>query len=464
VCIIYWLPQALRGLTSTEFILACALRMGIPIPWVAQRAIGPSAAQQSIATTIECDRACIGKGVLWSESCIHGLCCSLNQAYTHRHDNLRDYILEQCKRSSLETTTLTAECEAKIFATHATGDRQGMRSQQRMDIVIHRWTWELHKRADLPIPEEFQGAEGDVILLVDVFFSDILAYLHEASFAKIANDADLKKLSSASPLCDPNFVCMRRAAASKHKKYDANIKLMNANRPPGSPPYVLLPLNLDVLGYASKDTKSFLNALFRLEVHRKHHILSLQASQLDENDDSGSNSALHQSLLDNTLSKRWREVSTLINRSTAAHIIRNADSVSVSCAKNAANTLRFMPRVSSVTTAATTITINDTVDSVDDDVDSVLDNGNDNDDDDDDDDVDNGGSTVHHGTHVNNIPASDNSHNAPAENEIGNAYTELSDDDDDDDIGESQRGTHGMSAIFGYFNFYNPLKGVIGFK
>ena len=50
------------------------------------------------------------------------------------------------------------------------------------------------------------------------------------------------------------------------------------------------------------------------------------------------------------MSKRWREVSTLTNKSTALHIINNASSVSYSLAAKAASAARFSSQQSSSTT------------------------------------------------------------------------------------------------------------------
>jgi hypothetical protein len=89
--------------------------------------------------------------------------------------------------------------------------------------------------------------------------------------------------------------------------------------------------------------------------------MNLHANQVDEDDDSNSNRALYQAVIDSTLSKRWREVSTLINKSTAAHIVRNAATVAISRAKDAANVLRYASTNSSSTVVGTDDDVNDDV-------------------------------------------------------------------------------------------------------
>ncbi len=105
--------------------------------------------------------------------------------------------------------------------------------------------------------------------------------------------------------------------------------------------FVLLPLNFDVLGYASNTTTSFLDTLFRLEAHHKSHVSDYFDNELDELDHYDNRHECLQSDTDKLLSKRWREVSTLINRCTTAHIMNNAQSVRIGHAKAASNLLRF---------------------------------------------------------------------------------------------------------------------------
>ena len=319
--------------------------MGVPMPAVAAPALGVSAdsIHECAGITAPCASTCASTAVPWSSSCLHGLACTLHKAFTLRHDDLCNFIVAQCKRSGMATSTLDVDSEAKIFGTHTEGEHNGNRNRQRMDIVVRSWTWELHRNAGLPVPTGFRKAKGPVTLLIDVFFSDAMSHLTDVTVKDLTNAEVVNSLCSANPICDVDGACDKRSHNIKHSKYDKPIAQINAAcRHSDTPPMVLLPLNFDVLGHASRQARDFLNALFRLEVHRSNTIMNLSLSiHADDYDTRARTMSAAQIHSDNVITKRWREVSTLINKSTTLHIIRNASSVSYSLAAKAANAVRF---------------------------------------------------------------------------------------------------------------------------
>jgi hypothetical protein len=260
------------------------------------------------------------------------------------------YIAAQCERSGMAVSKLDVDVEAAIFRPHTEGDRSGNRNQQRMDIVVRSWTWELHRQAKLPAPVEYATATGPVVLLIDVFYSDAMSHLNDVAFAALNEKDVLDSLCLKHRICEVDDACDKRSHRIKHHKYDGPIAEINRLRHRDAPPMVLLPLNFDVLGHASEKARLFLNALFRLEAHRSNTNTNFTSSAcFDDHDPYSRTLSASQILHDSVMSKRWREVSTLTNKSTALHIINNASSVSYSLAAKAASAARFSSQSSSTT-------------------------------------------------------------------------------------------------------------------
>ena len=330
----------------------------------------PGTADLAPRTCSSAAKANCNSTIPWTPTFMHALACSAAGCHTSRHNDVVDFVHGQLQRAGVIRSPADGVKEPRIFPDDPI---TGAPHRHRPDIILYQFPQSTLDKLKLKntFSATYDGAHSqNVVLMFDVFFTDMSGEsisfttpspIAQSPHASITNPATASAIAdtpvtplnplSPPPSSPPLLTSRARSTAfdcnsfpfnieelslakQRNVKYSKYSQLAQLYSRTHGVNVVFMPLHFDPLGWMSKDTSDFLQYIFNAEKSR------------------GSNEAPERNSIDHLwtdpdpiVSKRWRELSTLIVNSTCTSALFNLrhSSLSKSTATVARTSLQSSP-------------------------------------------------------------------------------------------------------------------------
>ena len=258
--------------------------------------------------------------VMWTPTLSHALTCTSAGTHTFRHNKVVNFIFDQLKRAGLILSPANGAKEPQVFPVDPI---TGKENQHRPDFILYEYPFASLDKLHLSNPtldaiKNMADPPQTVTVMFDVFFADILPSLNiyppetqgSITRTRTRTVADRQSLTLANFPHNAELLSRSQQAQRKLSKYAPFVEVYKRTH---GVEVVFIPLHFDALGWASKDTTSFLNYIFELEKKRDSDYPVTEDPHQE------------QSEIDNysIVSKRWRELSTIIISGTCSNALAN---------------------------------------------------------------------------------------------------------------------------------------------